>query len=143
MKKLMFILAVVLVVVLGTMTNAHADSLGVHLIGNDNLTPAYGLSYSVGDRETYASLEAQTTRNSRQNTALLSGGLQLGPINFGPVVGTRIESSSGSVSGLAGAELGLKADIAGPLFVKENNRVLRGAGGTSSGQVDLGLGINF
>lgn len=143
MKKLMFMLVTILAVIIGTMTNAKADSLSLHLVGNDNLQPSYGLSYEFDNGPLYASLEDVTNKGFATNTALAISGFKAGPINMGLVAGAQIQSASGTTLGMVGAEVGISADIAGPVFVKENNRVLRGAGGTSDGQVDLGLGINF
>lgn len=143
MKKVIFILVVALVIILGSLANVYANSLEAHLVGSDNLNPSYGLSFSAQSGALYASAEDLTNKGFELNTALLSAGMQLGPVNFGPVAGAQFKSSSGTTSGMLGAELGIKAEVAGPLFIKENNRVLRGAGGVSNGQVDFSLGFNF
>lgn len=142
MKKVIFILVVALAALLGTMGTAHADSVAAHLVGTDGLNASYGLSLSTGNDVFYGSIEDLTNKGFETNTALAAIGVQWGPLSLGPVVGLQIKSG-GTYLGLVGAELGLTADIAGPLFVRENNRVLRGAGGVSDGQVDLGLGIKF
>lgn len=143
MKKVIFILAVVLAVILGTITNAYADSLSLHLVGSDNLIPSYGLSYSYENGPLYASVEDLINKGFATNTALVSSGIKAGPFNLGLVAGAQIIAANGTILGMVGAEAGISADIAGPVFVRENNRVLRGAGGVSNGQIDIGLGVSF
>jgi hypothetical protein len=143
MKKVIFILAIVLAAILGSMTNAYADSVAVHLIGSDNLQPSYGLSLETNSGLFYAAAEDSTNKGFQTNTALVSAGINAGPFNFGPVVGAQFQQSTGTVSGMAGAELGIRALISGPIYAQENTRVIRGAGGVSNGQVDFALGFNF
>lgn len=143
MKKLFFILFVVLFATVAMMGNARADSVQAHINGSDGVMPNYGLSYEIENQIGYVNLQDSTNKQFQTNTPLVSGGVKAGPFNSGVVAGAQIQQSSGTISGMAGVELGITAAISGPFFVQENNRLLRGAGGVSDSQIDLGLGVRF
>jgi hypothetical protein len=141
-KKIRFIFIIMLII--SSMKNAYADSVVLNIVGSDNSMPSYGLSLSKTiDNSFYATFEDLASSGLQTNTLLLSSGFEIGIFNFGPVIGTAIQTAGTTASGLAGAELGIKFDLSGPFFIGETNRVLRGSGGVSDSQVDLGAGVKF
>ena len=142
-KKLIFIVIAALFLTVAMATSARADSLSVGISGTDNSLPSYGLSYTYNHNLGYMTLEDSTTTQFQTNTPIIALGQTVGPFNSGLVFGANVQQSSGTISGLFGIEAGVSIPIGGPLFVQENNRLLRGAGGVSDSSMSLSLGVRF
>jgi hypothetical protein len=138
MKKIILVVLALLAT-----SAAKADSISASFGGSDNSQPSYGLAYTFSNRFGYLNLEDSTTAKFQQNTPIVSLGANAGPFNSGLVFGSQITQTTGTVSGLFGVEAGVSIPLAGPLYVQENNRLLRGAGGVSDSSMTVSLGFRL